>query len=160
MDDQSPETLDEALLADVEDMEQIALRLSCASRRQLARELNAYHLTVPQYLTLIAVNRHGESCTMSELAEAAHQVSATMTGIIDRLVERELVERRRDPSDRRALRVSLTLQGTQLLTTIAQQKRAQLLHILETFSPHDRREMVRLMQRYLEATLTEVDTTG
>jgi hypothetical protein len=35
---------------------------------------------------------------MSSLAEATHQVAATMTGVVDRLAERDLVERQADPA--------------------------------------------------------------
>ncbi len=86
---------------------------------------------------------------MSELAESSHQVSATMTGIVDRLLDRGLVVRERDPNDRRTLRVGLTPAGKELLERVQQRKRAWMLQFLETLTPDERRLMIDMAQRYL-----------
>jgi DNA-binding MarR family transcriptional regulator len=86
---------------------------------------------------------------MSQLAESSHQVSATMTGIVDRLVERGLVARERDPQDRRTLRVDLTLAGRELLEQVRYHKRTWLLQFLEELSPGERRTMIEMAGRYL-----------
>jgi DNA-binding MarR family transcriptional regulator len=87
---------------------------------------------------------------MSALAEAIFQVSATITGIVDRLEERELVERKRDQADRRVWRVFLTTAGKDLLLAVEHQRQASWMHIWAQFEPPDRQHMLRLMQRYLE----------
>jgi DNA-binding MarR family transcriptional regulator len=149
---------DTTLQNDVIAMQQTLMRLSWASQRLLARQLEAFHLTVPQLMALRALHRHTpEGCSMSVLAEAAHQVSATMTGIVDRLTEHGLVERRPDPGDRRALRVSLTQAGQAVLAEIDDLQQKRMLRILSGFSPQERREMLRLMDRYLETTLAEIE---
>jgi DNA-binding MarR family transcriptional regulator len=48
---------------------------------------------------------------MSELADALGLQPATVTGLVDGLVEEGLVERRDDPADRRIVRVALTEKG-------------------------------------------------
>lgn len=152
------ETDDPALQADVQAMQQITFRLSWASRRRLAQELEHFHLTVPQFTALRALQRRCDEqelpgCSMSELAEASHQVSATMTGIVDRLTERGLVERQRSASDRRSLRVVLTGQGLALLDQIDQLQRQRMQASLSSLSAQERQQILRLMERYLEATL-------
>ena len=82
-------------------------------------------------MALVAIRHHDQGCKVSELAEAAQQVSATMTGIIHRLAERRLVIRQRDPGDRRAFRVSLTVAGEALLAEVERQQQAQLLGALK-----------------------------
>jgi DNA-binding MarR family transcriptional regulator len=154
----NPVILDDTLQEEVESLERITLHLGWACHRQLAHELNPFQLTVPQFIALRSLKNHPGHCTMSDLADATFQVSATMTGIVDRLSERQLVQRQRDPSDRRALHVTLTEQGQRLLAEIERQKQACLQRMLATLSPEDRREMLRLMQRYLEATLGEVNS--
>ncbi|MBN1146817.1 MAG: MarR family transcriptional regulator [Anaerolineales bacterium] len=139
-------------------MRQVTLRLSWASQRRLARELEGFRLTVPQYMALRALqcgDRQG--CMMSELAEASQQVSATMTGIIDRLAEHGLVERRPDPYDRRALRVSLTQDGHDLLAQIERLGQARLARTLESFTHAERKQIIGLMQAYLQVVLAELD---
>jgi len=157
MDDQSPEVSDESLQADAEAFGRIVPRWSWIERRRFAQELSSFHLTTPQYVALMAIKRQGKDCAMSTLAEAAQETSATMTGIVDRLVEHQLVERQRDPSDRRSVLVSLTERGEQLLQEVKRQRHARLYLVLKNLSPHDRKEMLRLMQLYLEAMAADVD---
>ncbi len=138
-------------------MQQITMRMSWASRRRLAHELETYGLTVPQYMALRAIQRGPHNCTMTQLAEASHQVTATMTGIVDRLAERGLVERVRDPKDRRALHVLLTTHGQALMEEIDALQRTRLERIFAEFSPAERQQVLRLMEKYLQVTLTEAE---
>lgn len=148
---------DDTLLEDVESIQQSLLRLSWAERRRMAQNLDAFHLTAPQYMTLRALDRPGvDSLKMNELAEAANQVSATMTGIIDRLEERGLAARQRDPDDRRAQRVLLTAQGKSLLEQIDRRNLQRMQRILSTLTPQERRGMRALIDHYLAATELEI----
>ncbi len=52
--------------------------------------------------------------TSRELGEMSQLDSATLTGIIDRLEEAELIERRPKPGDRRAILICLTGKGREL----------------------------------------------
>ena len=146
----SPTSSSSPVQADIEAVENIMLQLGWATHRQLAQELAEFNLTVPQFAAMRALQRFEDGCTMSELAEAARQISATMTGIVDRLVERELLTRQRDPADRRALRVSLTASGEELLETIKRQEHVRLRQFLEELSPSERRDFMRLIQKYLQ----------
>ncbi|MEN8243054.1 MAG: MarR family transcriptional regulator [Chloroflexota bacterium] len=138
------------LETDLEAIERVMLQLGWATHRRLHQELAEFNLTVSQFAAMRALQEFDEGCSMSELAEAARQISATMTGIVDRLVEREIITRQRDPDDRRALRVSLTERGTGLLETIKEKKRVRLARFLEDLSPTERKDFVRMIGKYLE----------
>lgn len=138
------------LETDVEAIERVMLQLGWATHRQLHQELAEFNLTVSQFAAMRALQGFDEGSTMSELAEAARQISATMTGIVDRLVEREIITRQRDPDDRRALRVSLTEKGIVLLEKVKEKKRIRLRHFLEELSPTERKIFVRLIGKYLD----------
>lgn len=60
---------------------------------------------------------------MSELASALDISVANATGIVTRMEERRLVERSRDPDDRRAVNVTLTEEGRQLLENMDRRRR-------------------------------------
>jgi MarR family transcriptional regulator, organic hydroperoxide resistance regulator len=135
---------------DAADLEAITIRMGWVTRRRLERELEAYNLTVPQYIALRCILESSEGCNMSELAELSRQVSATMTGIIDRLAERGLVQRERDPHDRRSLRVVLTSEGKHLMQQIREHKRAWMRAFLATVNPEERRLMIDMAERYLK----------
>jgi MarR family transcriptional regulator, organic hydroperoxide resistance regulator len=52
-----------------------------------------------------------EEATVAQLQRATGQRASTLTGVLDRLERRALVERRLNPHDRRSFRVSLTEEG-------------------------------------------------
>ncbi len=72
----------------------------------------ASDLTLNQLRVLFHLHYHG-SRIMSEIAAKLQVSDPVATGIIDRLVERDLVERAADPSDRRRVRVDLSAAGRQ-----------------------------------------------
>jgi DNA-binding MarR family transcriptional regulator len=155
--DDPREVPDESLPVDAEAFGHIVPHWSWMEQRRLAQELSAFRLTTPQFMVLMLIERQGGDCPMSILAEAAQETSATMTGIVDRLVEHQIVERHRDPSDRRSVLVSLTGRGEQLMKEVEHQRHARLLRLLKNLSPHDRKEMLRLTRLYLEAMTAEVE---
>ena len=73
-----------------------------------------YGLTGPQLAVLHHVDRL-QGAPASALARAAHLSRPTITGILDRLSRRGLVERRPDPRDRRSHRVHATEAGREML---------------------------------------------
>jgi DNA-binding MarR family transcriptional regulator len=140
--------------ADVEAIDQVMLRLSWAARKQLAQELDQFNLTIPQYVTLRSLGSTSQGCTMRELAEAAQQLSPTMTGIVDRLLEAGLVRRQIDSQDRRALRVFLTDKGRQLMDALEKKRRIRLTQVVGALEAQERKELIRLLERYTAASLT------
>lgn len=147
--DAGPGETADSLEQDAVLLETINIRLSWMERRRLEQELDAFSLTLPQYMTLRCVLSHPDGCSMTELAESSHQLSATMTGIVDRLVERGLVLRERDARDRRALRVGMTPEGKQLMEKVSEQKRARMVRLLADLPPEDRRALIENSRRYL-----------
>ncbi len=79
--------------------------------RRLAEE---HGLTGPQLATLQAAANLGESST-GTLARAVHLSGPTVTGILDRLTKRGLVDRTRNGQDRRSVTVRLTSDGEDVL---------------------------------------------
>ena len=63
------------------------------------------------------LNHHG-AIRLSELSEHLHIAPRSATEVVDALESRGLVERRPDPSDRRATLVELTAHGTSVLDAI------------------------------------------
>lgn len=79
----------------------------------LTDELEALRLS-PSETNLIACLAPGESRRTGELVAATGQRPSTVTGILDRLERRGLVERRLDPGDRRSFVVTLTADGASM----------------------------------------------
>jgi DNA-binding MarR family transcriptional regulator len=71
---------------------------------------------------------------MGALAESLDVSQASATGIVDRMEQRGLVERRRDDDDRRVIRVALADGGREVLTGAAEQRRERLGILLNELS--------------------------
>lgn len=84
---------------------------------------------------------------MSDLAECAQISQTSLTGIVDRLVERGLVERIRSDEDRRVVEVALTEDGrAEKLASHANMLR-RIDDVLSPLSSEERREFARLVSR-------------
>jgi DNA-binding MarR family transcriptional regulator len=79
-----------------------------------APEINAVELTMSQTKAIYLVVADG-SLRMSELAARLHVSNSTATGLVDRLVELDMLERHDSPGDRRQVVVSATAHGTESL---------------------------------------------
>jgi len=145
--------LHEVSPATVDRFHQLSMRLAWASRRQLTNELDAFGLTAPQFMVLHTLIRRPDGCSMSELAEASQQVSATMTGIVDRLCERGLLQRNRAVDDRRSVRILLDQSGVDLLQQIVQKQKEQFARLLADLSADECQQMLTSLSLYLEIIL-------
>ena len=74
---------------------------------------------------------------MRAIADALDVTQASATGIVDRMEQRGLVERRRDEHDRRIVRVQPTEQGRNLMNGIAAERRDHLAALLDQLQDDD-----------------------
>ncbi|MCW8920507.1 MAG: MarR family transcriptional regulator [Sedimenticola sp.] len=86
-------------------------------RRAFQRQLDGSCLTLAQARALIHVSRH-EGVRQIDLAELLEVQPITLARLIDQLAENGLVERRPDPTDRRAYQIFLTSKATPHLAEI------------------------------------------
>jgi len=99
-----------------------------------AREWLELDLTMPQMKVLLLLYSDC-AATMGQLASRLGVTLSTMTGIVDRLVERELVARHESPHDRRQVVCQLTAAGQELAERLQQAGRSQLAMLLRTLRP-------------------------
>ncbi len=126
-------------------------RLAGAIRRFMARDLAGYGLTAPQCMALMVLDSAEGCARMGMLAEGARQSSAAMTGIVDRLCERGLVERQRDPKDRRSVVVRLTDAGKELLRRIREEQQERMRAVFLRLSPQERRQLRAAVEALIAA---------
>ncbi|MCL5998347.1 MAG: MarR family transcriptional regulator [Chloroflexi bacterium] len=119
--------------------------------KSLSEKLMQYDLTVAQYLSMDALHHKGDECSMSELADRIHQSSATMTGIVDRLVEKGWVTRRRSEEDRRAVFVALTPDGQNILNRVTSERHEFVRNTISKIPATDVETFINLMKRYMQA---------
>jgi len=88
--------------------------------------------------------------TMSELAKACSTLPNTLTGVIDRLVRRGFVRRRRDERDRRIVNVELTDLGKEAVEMTQEFLRGYAEMLLNRLAEDERDELIHLLQRITE----------
>ena len=100
-----------------EHIEQAIMQIGWLGQRQFMQLLadERFDLTVPQFHTLLHLSYCDGECKMSDLARSTHQSAASLTGVVDRLLEKRLVARGRSDGDRRQVFVSLTDKGHEAL---------------------------------------------
>src|SRR5215471_3687070 len=86
-------------------------------------------LTMPQLKTLIYVTKN-EGATSGQVASGLGVGLSTITGIVDRLAEQQLVIRREDARDRRVTRVLPTPAGSELVTELIEYRNEVVTAIL------------------------------
>lgn len=121
-------------------------RVHLATRRAFDEALHDFRLTGPQAEILRQVWQL-DGIELRVLQERLGITSATLTGICDGLVERELLERRQSPEDARVKQLFLTAHGQALnheLALIAEQTEARLL---EGFSSAERALLADWLER-------------
>jgi len=96
--------------------EQVCFALAVASRSVIASYrtvLEPLGLTHPQYLAMLALWEHG-SLSVKALGELLHLEPATVSPLVKRLEQAELVTRSRSSTDERLIEIALTATGRAL----------------------------------------------
>lgn len=143
-----------------EQVERAILQIGWLGQRQFMQLLaeERFDLTVPQFYTLLHLSLwHGE-CKMSDLARATHQSAASLTGVIDRLLDKQFVVRERPEGDRRQVTVAVTERGRNLLHEV---KHARLEQVRSTFvdiSADETTTLLRLLDTVCKVMARQIET--
>jgi DNA-binding MarR family transcriptional regulator len=125
-----------------------------AFKHWLRGSLSLVHLHV---LTVLQV--HGP-LPMSKLADELDVSVASLTGIIDRMEARGLVERRREPDDRRVIVVHRTDAGDAVFGEMAAQRRKHLEALFDRMTDEELESFLvglRALRRVRSESMAESD---
>lgn len=98
-------------------------------------------VTLPQHRLLVLVAAGGEQ-TIGSLAEQLGINQSNASRLVDRLQRLGLVERRRSPSDGRAVTVTLGREGRAVLDAVTHHRRGEIEALLAAMSAAERRAAV------------------
>lgn len=129
-------------------------------RRRIQEQALGLGFTVPQFRALREVVAH-PGVTVTGLAQLLQSGQSTVSGIVERLVVKGLLERRRDPRDGRA---STLWPAPAVEAFLAQRERLEfanrpVAHLLARLDPEQRALVVRAV-RLLAAQVAEVEGRG
>jgi MarR family transcriptional regulator, organic hydroperoxide resistance regulator len=114
-------------------------------------------LTVPQVKSLFFITDQGTT-NFKNLAVALKVTQSNLTGVIDRLVEQNMVSRTENPDDRRMVMLQATEQGETLVSDLRERRISQLSQALADLSPEDLDSIVTglsLLARVIESPKPE-----
>jgi MarR family transcriptional regulator for hemolysin len=106
-------------------------------KRRFEEEAKLQGITLPQWRTLAQIAKNAD-VTQAALAALVDADPMTMSGILDRLEKRGLIERYTDPADSRAKRARLLPEGTKLFEAARTVGLAMYESALEGVSQADR----------------------
>lgn len=123
------------------------------ARRQ-TDELVKGKITLPQFLILDFLHKKDKS-KMKDMAYFMGVTTAAMTGIVDRLVREDYVERVYDSKDRRIIRIKLTSKGTKIIEKINQQRHQMIIKIFGKISPRERQDYLSILMHIRDILIKE-----
>lgn len=116
-----------------------------AVRAQVEADVARHGLTLAEFGVLEAL-RHKGPLTLGEVQRVILVSSGGITFLVDRLVNRGLVERRPHPRDGRARLTALTAEGSNLINEIFPAHAARIKAALAGLPKKDKREALRLLR--------------
>ena len=120
------------------------MRLHQRMLLQMTARIRAFGLSIPQF-DLLSTLTEQEGISQSELAERLYVTKGNVSGLVDRLVQAGLVERRAIAGDRRSYAMHLTPEGRRLAEAGIATQRDFVASTLGKLTPGDLAELDRLV---------------
>ena len=137
----------------IEEMIELQRRVD---RDRCQYELDAWmrlRLGIGQIKALFFISNRG-STTTGKLAVVLKVTPTNVTGIIDRLLEKNLITRTGDPDDRRVIWLRTTPQGDELVAELRQKRRERMTELFSRLNDQDAeivKQSLQIMVRAIES---------
>jgi DNA-binding MarR family transcriptional regulator len=130
-----------------DDLRDSLVQVSFAVTAVLSRVAAEQDLSLTQ-LRVLGILRDRKP-TMAELADYLGLERSTVSGLIDRAVQRGLVEKNTDPADGRSVRVSLTAQARRLASVIVAEIGEFMLPLTGRLNAGEQKRLTDLLAKVL-----------
>ncbi len=112
--------------------------------RSEMRSRRSYDLTIPQFRTLVFVNRNNGS-SLFEVANFMGLTPPSASRLVDVLISKGYMTRVEHATDRRRIKLAITRRGLSVLETCRKGARAHLSEKLSYLASEDRESIVKAM---------------
>ncbi len=132
------------------------LRLSRRLRRLGSEDSQLEtEITSPSHLALIEYAGSNPNCGVQEIAEALGLSTPTVSISVRQLEKSGLMTRKPDPTDGRAVQLSLTVKGKEIQENVRSFHCQKFQKLLSGLDPEERENLVRLLEKALDAAEKE-----
>ncbi len=128
---------------------------STTFRQLLWQRLSALDLTYAQSQVLFHVADH-PGCHMGDVAKAFGVTLPAVTHIVDRLEEKQFLERAGDPADRRVWILELTRSGRALVDELRGLQMRSVEAVLRRMAAEDRQRVIKGLEALVDAAAEAV----
>lgn len=110
------------------------------------QEIMTEGLTPPQFAALVKIRDFG-TVSQNRLGRSVAMDPATSQGVTQRLLAKNLIDRKDDPQDRRRTLLSLTPEGVAMLERLVAQGKQITAETLEPLTPEEQRQFLALLAK-------------
>ena len=115
--------------------------------KQKGREiLSNYTITPPQFDALQWLHEFGDM-TIGELSNKMYLAHSTLTVLIDRMENANLVKRVKDEQDRRVVQIHILPLGETIIQEVIEKRQQYLKQLMEQFKAEEEVELQRLLTK-------------
>lgn len=114
-------------------------------------------LTLTQFRALVIIAENRSPVITGQVAGELAMNPSSVTRACDRLVRLELVQRARNPLNKRETLLAATASGREIVARVSRQRRTMLAAVLDRMSPADRSATVEAFARFAEAAGSTAD---
>ena len=105
-------------------------------------------ITPTQFSALVRIHENKE-CSQNHLGRIAGMDVATVKGVVDRLIDKGLVQSRVDPVDRRRHLVSLTKTGNDILQEMVQASKRITAETLKPVTAQEQKSLLKALKKLI-----------
>jgi MarR family transcriptional regulator, 2-MHQ and catechol-resistance regulon repressor len=124
----------------------LLMHTSKAIQDQIKDDMSKNNLSITEFSVLEVLYHKGRQ-TIQQIAQSILISSGSMTYVIDKLEQRGLLNRNACPGDRRAIHVTLTRDGEELMEKIMPEHEDLIDSLFDSLSADEEQELIRLLRK-------------
>jgi MarR family transcriptional regulator, 2-MHQ and catechol-resistance regulon repressor len=124
----------------------VLMKTAKGIQEKVREEMSKSKLNVTEFSVLEVLYQKG-TLTIQQICQNVLISSGSMTYVIDKLEKRDLLKRSDCPNDRRAIHVSLTDKGVNLMDTIMPKYLEMVDDLFEVLNPEEAETLLKLLKK-------------
>jgi DNA-binding MarR family transcriptional regulator len=116
-----------------------------------------FDVTLPRFDLMAQLDKAPNGMTLGELSQRMMVSNGNVTGLVERLVSLNLVERRPAPNDRRAMIVTLTPEGRRTFRSLARTHEGWIAEIFSDLSQLEMDTIMKLLSKTKTSARKAID---